>query len=224
VSEPEAREPARRAPRRLPRSFFARDARVVAHALLGKVLVHDDAALGVRVAVRLVEVEAYLGGDDPASHAYRGPTPRNAVMFGPAGHLYVYFTYGMHWCCNAVTGRPGEGTAVLLRAGAPLVGESLMASRRPLARRPRDLASGPARLTQALGIDRRHDGVDLCARGAAIWIGDDGTAPPAVPGVSRRVGIRVAVEHPWRWYVAGDPNVSRLPSRPLGPRPAGAAA
>jgi DNA-3-methyladenine glycosylase len=125
----------------------------------------------------------------------------------------------MHWCCNAVTGRPGQGTAVLLRAGAPLVGTAVMEARRPLARRPRELASGPARLTQALGIDRRHDGVDLCRPRTPIWIGDDGTPPPDPPGVSTRVGIRVAVDRPWRWFVPGDPNVSRAPGRLPEPAP-----
>jgi DNA-3-methyladenine glycosylase len=176
---------------------------------LHKVLVHDDPGSGERLAVRIVEVEAYLGEADPGSHAFRGPTPRNAVMFGPAGHLYVYFTYGMHWCANAVTARPGVGTAVLLRAGAPLQGADVMAARRPKARTARDLCSGPARLTQALGIDKRHNGSDLCGPRAVLWIGDDGTPPPATPGVSTRIGLRLGAEHPWRWYVVGDPNVSR---------------
>jgi DNA-3-methyladenine glycosylase len=206
--------------RRLPRSFFARGSLDVAPRLLNKVLVHDDAAAGVRLAVRIVEVEAYLGALDPGSHAYRGPTRRNAVMFGPAGHLYVYFTYGMHWCANVVTGRPGEGTAVLLRAGAPLEGIEVMAARRPRARAPRDLCSGPARLAQALGLTGADNGSDLCGRHAVLWIADDGTPPPDAPGVSTRIGLRLGTEHPWRWYVAGDPNVSRGPAaRPASPPP-----
>jgi DNA-3-methyladenine glycosylase len=186
--------------RRLDRTFFRRDARVVAVELLNMVLVHDDPVVG-RLAGRIIEVEAYLGADDPASHAFRGPTPRNRVMFGPAGHLYVYFSYGMHWCANAVTGDDGVGTAVLLRALQPLGGIPVMRSRRPAARRDRDLCSGPARLTQALGIDGRHDGVDLCDPGGRISIVDDGTPAPTDPVASRRIGITKAVEHLWRWQV-----------------------
>ncbi len=193
--------------RRLGREFFARDSRVVAVELLNKVLVHDDPGAGL-IAGRIVEVEAYLGADDPASHSYRGTTPRTQVMFGPAGHLYVYFSYGMHWCANAVTGDDGVGTAVLVRALAPLEGRATMHERRPAARRERDLCSGPARLTQALGLDGRHNGLDLCAASAAVWIADDDTAPPARPSASPRIGISKAVEHSWRWYVSGDPNVS----------------
>jgi DNA-3-methyladenine glycosylase len=190
----------------LPRDFYRRDSRVVARALLNKVLVR-----GPRRA-RIVEVEAYLGVDDPASHAYRGPTARNAVMFGPAGHLYVYFTYGMHWCVNAVCGDVGVGTAVLLRAGAPLDGLDLMrAARGPAARRDRDLCSGPAKLAQAFSLDRADDGADLTTGVGrhAISIVDDGTPPPRRPACGPRIGIRVGTEHLWRWSVPGDPNVSR---------------
>jgi DNA-3-methyladenine glycosylase len=195
----------------LPRSFYARDSRTVAPDLLNKVLVR-----GAR-AVRIVEVEAYAGGEDPASHAYRGPTLRNEVMFGPAGHLYVYFTYGMHWCANAVCGEPGVASAVLVRAGSPLAGLDEMRAVRPAARRDRDLASGPAKLCQALGIDGELNGADLAApRGAragerGIAILDDGVAPPDPPAVTGRVGLSVGVESPWRWYVPDDPNVSRGP-------------
>jgi DNA-3-methyladenine glycosylase len=185
----------------LPRSFYRRPSLVVAPELLNKVLV----AGGGRG--RIVEVEAYAGSLDPASHAYRGPTARNATMFGPPGHLYVYFTYGMHYCANAVTGTDADGQAVLLRALAPLAGLELMHERRPAARRTIDLASGPAKLCQALGIGPEHDGIDL-VRGR-IRILDDGTAPPAAPGVSTRIGITRAVDRPWRWFVPGDPNVSR---------------
>jgi DNA-3-methyladenine glycosylase len=156
---------------------------------------------------RLVEVEAYAGPLDPASHAYRGPTARNATMFGPPGHLYVYFTYGMHFCANAVTGEPADGQAVLLRAIAPVAGIEEMRSRRLAARRLTDLGSGPAKLTQALGIGPQHDGVDL-VRGPVRLL-DDGVPPPEHPGVSVRVGITRAAELPWRWFVEGDPNVSR---------------
>jgi DNA-3-methyladenine glycosylase len=189
----------------VPRSFYARDSRVVAPELLNKVLV-----VGSRRG-RIVEVEAYVGAEDPASHAYRGPTARNASMFGAGGHLYVYFTYGMHWCANAVTGPPGIGQAVLLRALAPLAGLEEMRLARSAAHRDHELANGPAKLCQAMGIGPEHGGVDLTRRHAALpWIGDDGVARPVQPGVSRRVGISVAVDEPWRFFVAGDPNVSRL--------------
>lgn len=194
----------------LPRSFFARDPRVVAPELLHKVLVHGGRA------VRLVEVEAYAGADDPGSHAYRGPTPRTRVMFGPAGHLYVYFTYGRYWCANAVCGDEGEPGGVLLRAGEPLAGLDEMAAARPTARRHRDLASGPARLCQAMGIDGGHDGIDLVT-GTDLVILDDGTTPPAEPTVTTRIGLTRGHEHPWRWLVADNDHVS--PGRP-GPRPA----
>lgn len=189
--------------RRLRRAFYARDPRVVAPELLGKVLVHDGRA------ARIVEVEAYCGPDDPGSHAYRGETPRTAVMFGPAGHLYVYFTYGMHWCANAVCGPVGEAGAVLIRAAAPIEGLDAMRAARPAARRVLDLCSGPAKLCQAFGLDRAHDGADLVRADRGVTIVDDGTAPPAQPGVSTRIGLSAGAEHPWRWYVPGDPNVSR---------------
>lgn len=185
----------------LPRDFYARDSRVVAPELLNKVLVHAGRA------ARIVEVEAYAGGEDPGSHAFRGQTRRNAVMFGPPGHLYVYFTYGMHWCANAVCGEEGWASAVLLRAGAPLAGVDEMYLARPKARRERDLCSGPAKLCQALGLDGGHDGDDLVGGGGAVLL-DDGTPPPRAPGVSTRIGLSAGQEHPWRWYVAGDPNVS----------------
>ena len=162
--------------------------------------------------MRIVEVEAYEGADDPASHAYRGPTPRNAVMFGPPGQLYVYFTYGMHWCANVVCGPVGEATAVLLRAGAPLRGLDGHAGRPPGGRTDRDLCSGPAKLCQALGIDGSFDGADLAVGGPR---GADrrrrrraATGGRAAAAAS---GIRVAADRPWRWYVPGDPNVSRGP-------------
>lgn len=198
--------------RTLPRRFYARDALEVAPELLNKVLVHDDPAAG-RLAMRIVEVEAYRGSEDPGSHGFRGPTRRNATMFGPPGRLYVYFTYGMHWCANVVTGRRGEPNAVLLRAGAPLEGLATMQARRPGARRDRDLGAGPARLAQALGITGDHDGIDL-VRGR-IRILDDGTPPPASPAWSTRVGLRPGrgEHHPWRCYVPGDPHVSRSSHR-----------
>src|SRR3954462_15370547 len=138
-----SRSPTMRGSALLPREFYRRDSRVVAKALLNKVLVHGDRT------GRIVEVEAYCGAMDPGSHAYRGMTRRNATMFGPAGHLYVYFTYGMHWCANVVVRERVEGSAVLLRAAAPVAGIEVMRSRRSKARRDRDLLSGPAKLCQA---------------------------------------------------------------------------
>jgi len=191
------------------RRFFARDALEVAPLLLNKLLVH-----GPRVG-RIVEVEAYRGSDDPASHAYRGLTRRNATMFGPPGFLYVYFTYGMHWCANAVCMPEGTAQAVLLRALAPLEGLDLMRAARPVAGTDQHLASGPAKLCQAMGIARAHDGADLVTGEGGIRVLDDGVPPPAVPGVSARIGLRRAAELPWRWWVPGDPNVSR--GRPGAP-------
>ncbi len=195
----------------VPRSFYDRDGRTLAPELLNKLLVHDDPAVG-RLAVRIVEVEAYAGSDDAGSHAFRGPTPRTETMFGAPGHLYVYFTYGMHWCMNVVAGPAGAASAVLLRGAAPVAGIEVMRARRPAARTDRDLCSGPARLTQALGISGSFDGTDLV--GGGIGIVDDGVAPPSDPGVSTRIGLGAGRgrEHRWRWFVADDPNVSR--SRP----------
>ena len=193
----------------VPRDFYRRDPREVAPELLNKVLVRGGRA------GRIVEVEAYVGSLDPAAHAYRGPTSRNATMFGPPGHLYVYFSYGMHWCCNPVCGEEGEGVAVLLRALEPVVGLEEMRAARPAARRAVDLCRGPARLTQALGITGSHDGADLVSGAEGIRIVDDGTPPPAHPVVTARIGITKAAAEPWRFYVPGDPNVSR----PLVPKP-----
>jgi len=199
--------------RSLPRSFYARDSRDLAPDLLNKLLVADQPDFP-RVAVRLVEVEAYAGDEDPGSHAYRGETPRNRVMFGPPGHLYVYFTYGMHWCANVVCGHQGWASAVLLRGGAPVEGIDVMRARRSVARRDRDLASGPARLTQSLAITGAQNGVDL-VRGP-VRVLDDGVPPPPDPSISSRVGLSPGQgdEHRWRWFVRDDPNVS--PGRPAG--------
>jgi DNA-3-methyladenine glycosylase len=191
--------------RALTRRFFDRDALAVAPELLNKVLV------GNGVAARLVEVEAYRAGIDPGSHAFRGRTPRNASMFAAPGTLYVYFSYGNHWCMNAVCG-PGEcAHAVLLRAAAPLDGLELMRRRRVKAARDRDLAAGPGRLGQAFGVDRALDGSSLL-RGPLRLV-DDGVSPPERPGVSARIGLAAGKgdELPYRFYVVGDPNVSRPP-------------
>ena len=185
------------------RRFYRRDPRDVAPELLHKVLAHGS------LSGRIVEVEAYVGSIDPGSHAFRGMTARNAVMFGPPGGLYVYFTYGMHWCCNAVCGDEGEGMAVLIRGLAPVNGIEEMWARRPRARRERDLCSGPAKLTQALAIDGRHDGADLVTGDRGVLICDDGTPPPTAPVNTTRIGLTAGAEHPWRWYVPDDANVSR---------------
>ena len=185
------------------RADFLGDPVDVAPWLLNKVLVS-----GTR-AGRIVEVEAYKGAGDPASHAYRGETARTAIMFGPPAYLYVYFTYGMHWCANVVAGPAGEASALLIRALAPLRGLEEMRRLRPAARRDRDLCNGPAKLCQALGITGADNGTDLLAPRAKVRLVDDGTPPPESPVQGRRIGIRVAVEEPWRFWVAGEESVSR---------------
>jgi len=215
----------------LPRDTFACSAVAVAPALLGCVLEHDTPE-GL-VAVALTEVEAYHGQADPASHAYRGRTPRNAVMFGPPGHAYVYFTYGMHFCVNLVCLPEGTASAVLLRAGRVVEGEDLARARR-IAPGPagRDLARGPARLCQALAITRAQNGADVCDPASPLRVrwpgpaelagaGPPGPAEPAGAGpvgpgelagasISHgpRVGVSAAADVPWRFWVTGDPTVS----------------
>ena len=179
----------------LPRAFYARDAVTVARALLGCVLVGD---LGDgRVSGRIVEVEAYGGERDPASHARPGRTARNASMYGPAGHAYVYFTYGMHHCANVVVEEEGNASAVLIRALEPRTGLFRMVRRRKTTD-PRRLANGPGNVAEAFALDRTHDGADL-TRGP-LWIS---SVRPVVKGerivASRRIGIRQAVERPWRF-------------------------
>jgi DNA-3-methyladenine glycosylase len=177
----------------------------VAAQLLGCWLVSDRPA--GRVAVRLTEVEAYSGeGMDPASHAHRGPTPRAAIMFGPPGRLYVYFSYGVHWCANVVVGPEGRGSAVLMRAGDVVVGEELARSRRRAARAPRDLARGPARLTEALAIGPDDRGAHLLDPGSPVRL-HRGPAPLEV-SVGPRVGISQATDLPWRFWETGAPSVS----------------
>lgn len=183
--------------------FYARDPLGLAPELLGKVVVAGDCS------GRIVEVEAYWGAQDPGSHGHRGPTPRNEVMFGPAGRLYVYFTYGMHWCCNVVAGDDGECAAVLIRALEPLSGIELMRERRGTKRRLADLCSGPAKLTQALAIDGSHRGVDLISGRGGVALFDDGTAPPDEIGCGPRIGLSHGVDLPWRFFVCDDPNLSR---------------
>jgi DNA-3-methyladenine glycosylase len=201
------------------REFFARPAEEVAPDLLGCVLEHETEE-GL-VAVELTEVEAYAGETDPASHAYRGMTGRNAVMFGPPGYAYVYFTYGMHFCVNVVCMPAGIARAVLLRAGRVTAGEPLArrrrAPRRAAAGPPsvipvRDLARGPGRLCQALGIDRTQNGADFCSPASELRLRPAGTSlpPGGQPAIESgpRVGISAAVDTPWRFWLAGDPTVS----------------
>ena len=192
----------------------------MAPQLLNKVLVRGNRA------ARIVEVEAYEGANDPSSHGHRGMTNRTRTMFGPPGHLYVYFTYGMHHCANVVCGEDGVCSAVLLRAAAPLAGTGIMRRARNAGSRRRtsepfrlvDLCSGPARLCQAFGLDRRDDAADLVSASAhprqrlPIFVADDGTPPPTEPGRSGRIGVTRAPNRLWRFYVVGDPNVSRGPS------------
>jgi DNA-3-methyladenine glycosylase len=158
------------------------------------------------VAGRIVEVEAYEEGDQ-ASHSYRGLTDRTAVMFGPPGHLYVYFAYGMHFCMNVVTGRPVEGSAVLLRAVEPVEGVEIMRGRRGVSEL-RSLCAGPGRLTQAYGITRADNGLDLVS-GRDLFVSDGGPVRKEEIGVGPRIGITVATETPWRFYLRGSPFVSR---------------
>jgi DNA-3-methyladenine glycosylase len=191
----------------LPREFYERPVLQVARDLLGAELDHAG------VLVRLSEVEAYDGANDPASHAYRGPTARNAVMFGPAGHAYVYFTYGMHFCVNVVCGPPGVASAVLLRAGEVAGGLEVAASRRPKST-VRDLARGPARLTKALSIDRELDGADVTDPASPIRVLRGVPVPDREVRRGSRVGISRAVEWPWRFWVDGEPSVSAFRGPP----------
>ena len=189
----------------LNRDFFARSALEVAPELLNKVLVAPDGRAG-----RIVEVEAYRGADDPGSHGHRGRTKRNATMFGPPGHLYVYFTYGMHWCANVVAETDGVAAAVLLRALTPLEGlDAMYAARGPAARRHRDLCSGPAKLTQALGIDGALDSADLVSGDRGVTIVNDGQPPPPDPAVTTRIGLTNGTDLPWRFCIAGAADLSR---------------
>ena len=198
----------------LPQEFYARDVHVVARDLLGCRLSHGG------VTLRLTEVEAYAGARDPGSHAFRGRTPRTEVMFGRAGHLYVYFTYGMHFCANVVTGPDGEASAVLLRAGEVVDGLEVASARRPGVPE-RDRARGPARLATTLGLGRAQNGLSLVEPDGPARV--EPPATPVDPG-SIRSGPRVGVSgaggdgaaYPWRMWLDGEPTVS--PYRPAKPR------
>lgn len=200
----------------LPRDFFDRPVLEVAPDLLGRILVRTTP--DGPIALRITEVEAYDGPNDPGSHAYRGPTARNGVMFGPPGYVYVYFTYGMWHCMNLVCGPDGTASAVLLRAGEVVEGVELARKRRLSARNDKELAKGPARLATALGVDQALDGTDACASGETPLRMLTGTAvaPDQVlngprTGVSGDGGV-----HPWRFWIANDPTVS--PYRAHTPR------
>ncbi|MFF0245716.1 DNA-3-methyladenine glycosylase [Streptosporangium sandarakinum] len=198
----------------LTRDFFDRPGPEVAPDLLGRVIAHGP------VSVRITEVEAYgVPGEDPASHTYRGRTARNAVMFGPPGHLYVYFTYGMHFCANLVCLPEGIGSGVLLRAGEVVAGAEVAVARRTAgtgrAVAPHDLARGPARLAVTLGFTREHDGVDACPPGPVNVLAG---APPAAGTIRSgpRTGVSAAKDVPWRFWIDGERTVS--PYRPHVPR------
>ena len=212
-SPSQAREPLR--------EFLSGDARTLAPMLLGAVLTHDSRE--GRVSVRLTEVEAYLGPEDslhpdPGSHTYRGPTPRNAPMFGPAGHLYVYFTYGMHHCANIVCGPAGVASALLLRAGEIVEGLELAQHRRPTSKNPADLASGPARLAKALGLTTAYSGRDALVPPFGLALPDK---PVAEVSSGPRVGVSGvggSEQYAWRFWITGHPTVSKY--KAAKPRPA----
>jgi DNA-3-methyladenine glycosylase len=206
----------------LPRSFYARDPREVACDLLGKLLVrHEGRRSGGKrdapliLAGRIVEAEAYLGAIDPGAHSYRGQTPRNAALFGPAGHAYIYFIYGNHYCTNVTCQQPGEAGGVLLRALEPVCGIAEMAALRGLTLPPnpkpaqlRLLTSGPGRLSQALAITRERDnGRDLCDPAGDLYIADDGSPAPAVTATTR-INVTRAPLDEWRYVITGNPFVS----------------
>ncbi|QDW29400.1 DNA-3-methyladenine glycosylase [Arthrobacter sp. KBS0702] len=197
------------------RGLLSGDARTVAPLLLGAVLTHESH--GGPVAVRITEVEAYLGPEDslhpdPGSHTFRGQTRRNAPMFGPAGHLYVYFTYGMHHCANIVCGPEGVASALLLRAGEVVAGEELALARRPTSKSPKDLASGPARFATTLGLTTADSGRDALGPPFRLELPDK---PASGISSGPRVGVSGAGgtdDYPWRFWLSGDPTVSRYKS------------
>jgi len=198
---------------RLTREFFSRDAVTVAHELLGKLLIRRDGKS--LLAGRIVEDEAYLGAVDPAAHAFNGRTPRNAVLFGPPGHAYVYFIYGNHYCTNVSCMPEGDAEGVLLRALEPVFGLEAMGEARalhlpsaPRVSQLRLIASGPGRMSEALGITRERDnGKDLTASRSDLWLADDGYRAKRIVSTPR-IGIKKAIEEPLRFLIAGNPFVS----------------
>jgi DNA-3-methyladenine glycosylase len=189
----------------LARDFFDRPAEEVAPDLLGRHLVRSSP--DGPVVLRITEAEAYAGERDPASHAFRGRTQRNAVMFGPPGHAYVYFTYGMHFCVNLVCLDEGTAAAVLLRAGEVESGRELARERRPRSS-DRDLARGPARLCQALAIDRELNGADVCDPAGPLRVHDGAPARSGRVRSGPRTGVNGAKDVPWRFWLDGEPSVS----------------
>lgn len=198
---------------------LAHPAEEVAPRLLGAVLRHETPE--GTVSITITETEAYSGSADPASHAYRGLTPRNAVMFGPAGHLYVYRSHGLHWCANIVTGADGIATAVLIRAGRVIEGEDLARERRGDKVETPRLARGPGNFCQALGITAEHNGADLLT-GASVALSEGEPVPAALIRVGPRVGVSKAHDWQHRFYLAGDPTVSAYRLSPRADPSAGA--
>ncbi len=194
----------------LSREFFNRDSRIVGRELLGKLLIRREGKK--KLVGRVVEVEAYLGKDDPAAHSFGGPTPRNMVMFGPPGFAYVYFIYGNHYCLNVSCQPEGNAAAVLFRALEPLAGMELMAlSRHVTIENPRDLrllTSGPGRMAEAFGVTRERDnGKDLTSNRSDLWLADDGFVPAEILD-TKRIGITKAADRKWRYIIKGNPFVS----------------
>ena len=191
--------------RKLPRSFYLRPTIIVAKDLLGKYLVRI--LRGKRLIGKIVEVEAYLGEKDPASHAYRGKTKRNEVMFREGGHLYVYFTYGMHFCANVVTEGEGKARAVLIRAVEPMEGIEIMRKLRGRTVEGMNLTNGPAKLCEAFGIVRAENGTDVL--GNEIYIAYAKRISPSRISASTRIGIKNGAEKKWRFYIKGNEYVSK---------------
>lgn len=195
---------------KLDRDFYIRDVLTVAKELLGKILVKND---GYRIyAGRIVEVEAYNGAVDEAAHTFIGRTPRNEIMFGIGGYLYVYFTYGMYFCCNVVTGKEGHGEAVLLRGLQPQEGLEYMGVNRfgknmLTDKELKNLTNGPGKLCKALDIDRKNNGTDLL--GNNIFLIDQKKVPESEIAVTKRIGISRSVDLPWRFFIKDNPYVSR---------------
>ncbi|MFC1419679.1 DNA-3-methyladenine glycosylase [Streptacidiphilus cavernicola] len=192
----------------LPRDFYARAAHEVAPELLGRLLLREEEGPDGPLLLRITEVEAYEGAIDPASHGFRGPTARNATMFGPPGHLYVYWIYGMHHAANLVCGDVDESHGVLIRAGEVVQGRPRAIHRRPNAKQHTELARGPGRLTLALDIDRSLDGTDVCDPGAAVRVYRGTPLPASAVRSGPRTGVSKAHETPWRFWAADDRTVS----------------
>jgi len=195
---------------KLEKEFYARDLLQVAKDLLGKILVKKN---GKEItAGKIVEVEAYDGSTDEAAHSYRGPTPRNKIMFEVGGYLYVYFTYGNHFCCNVVTGKKGKGTAVLIRAVEPVSGQDKMIINRFGGKKISgkdlyNLTSGPGKVCKAFGINTSDSGTDLT--GNKIFLLNGTVIKKSSIGVSRRIGITKSTELPWRFFIKDSPFISR---------------